>query len=502
MNAPGSLKTAPPASDVSKGIVHPRSVLLGKDVIEIVTSAMYASPITIYREYVQNAADAIDAARATSSLSTNGSVTVQIDHSTRTVTVRDDGIGIASKDALALLLAVGGSTKRGTMARGFRGVGRLSGLAYCQHLTFRTKAAGEEQITSVMWDSVGLKALLRDASYKGDLSRAIADVVSVSHEKTTDIAAHFFEVQLSDVARLRNDLLLNEGLITQYLEQVSPLAFSSEFSFAAGIDQHVSKYRTQHPINLAVAGKSLRRPYRDELEFPNTKHKLRIKDVEFVEFADVDGEIGAAGWVAHHEYLRSIPPVLGVRGLRARYGNVQVGGASVFDDAFKEARFNAWSIGELHILDRRIIPNARRDTFETNHHYYNLLVQVGPLATRIMQTCRLASVARNAEQIVRNSIAEIEGRLKQKRSFDRAELSRLKSVIIRGQAKVRRVAPEEVQRQLTLKLERLRVRLEELRPKKKISVVALEEAVALVSKVVTNREQAKRLMAALGRLSG
>ena len=39
------------------------SVRIGKDVIEILTSGMYVSPVTIYREYIQNAADSIDAAR-------------------------------------------------------------------------------------------------------------------------------------------------------------------------------------------------------------------------------------------------------------------------------------------------------------------------------------------------------------------------------------------------------------------------------------------------------
>jgi hypothetical protein len=78
-----------------------------------------------------------------------------------------------------------------------------------------------------------------------------------------------------------------------------------------------------------------------------------------------------------------------------------------------------WTVGELHVLDRRIVPNARRDNFEVNHHYYNLLVQLGPLAAKITQRCRSASVARNATQIVRNVIAATTARLKERRSFPR-----------------------------------------------------------------------------------
>ena len=32
--------------------------------LELVSSAMYVDPLTVYREYIQNAADAVDSARA------------------------------------------------------------------------------------------------------------------------------------------------------------------------------------------------------------------------------------------------------------------------------------------------------------------------------------------------------------------------------------------------------------------------------------------------------
>ena len=41
---------------------------------------------------------------------------------------------------------------------------------------------------------------------------------------------------------------------------------------------------------------------------------------------------------------------------RARYGDIQVGESNLFEDSFKEVRFNGWTVGELHVLDRRIVP--------------------------------------------------------------------------------------------------------------------------------------------------
>src|SRR5215472_14316616 len=116
---------------------------------------MYVSPVTIYREYIQNAADAVDAARAQGLIGprSRGVVSISFDHGARSVVIRDNGAGLTKGAVLSSLLSIGASSKRGTGARGFRGVGRLSGLAYCRELEFRTKAAGEDEVSTVRWSS-------------------------------------------------------------------------------------------------------------------------------------------------------------------------------------------------------------------------------------------------------------------------------------------------------------------------------------------------------------
>ena len=52
MTTPSPLRERTP--DVFR--VEPDAVRIGKDIIEILTSGMYVSPVTIYREYIQNAA--------------------------------------------------------------------------------------------------------------------------------------------------------------------------------------------------------------------------------------------------------------------------------------------------------------------------------------------------------------------------------------------------------------------------------------------------------------
>ena len=128
---------------------------------------MYVDPLAIYREYIQNAADAIDEARVTNLLGAkeNGQVEIDIDLEQRSVRVRDNGTGIPAAEFENRMTSFGASAKRGTNARGFRGVGRLSGLAYCQELIFRSRNVGEAQVSELRWDCRKAKSLLRSTDF-------------------------------------------------------------------------------------------------------------------------------------------------------------------------------------------------------------------------------------------------------------------------------------------------------------------------------------------------
>jgi molecular chaperone HtpG len=120
-------------------------IVVGKDILELLTGAMYADPLTVYREYVQNSADALDDAReAGFNIKHEPQITVWLDHEHRSVRIRDIGIGVPNRDFIRRLTAIGASPKCGKARRGFRGVGRLSGLGYCQELVFRSRAAPSE----------------------------------------------------------------------------------------------------------------------------------------------------------------------------------------------------------------------------------------------------------------------------------------------------------------------------------------------------------------------
>lgn len=480
--------------------VDPARVRVGADIVELITSGMYVAPITVFREYVQNAADAIDDSRAKGLRADPGRVDINIDHSSRCVTIRDNGSGVPADQVEETLLAIGGSPKRGTLARGFRGVGRLSGLAYCRELVFATKAPGEDVETIVRWDAIALRNGIAASGSEGDIREVIASAVEIETRAHPDKAEHFFEVQLRGVIRHRLDVLINEHAISHYLSQVAPLPFSQEFSFGAQIAERLAEAgQPLAPIELIVAGQRVERPYRDRLTQPGTDKKIELREIEFFELLDVDGHVGAVGWLAHHDYVRSISTSMAVRGLRARVGDVQVGESDLFDSSFREPRFNGWTIGEVHILDRRIVPNGRRDNFDVSHHSNNLLVQLGPITAGISQRCRTSSVARTAAAIVRNTIADAEQLISQG-SPDTLSVSRALGAVGRSQHKLRRIAEEDTREALAQELERVRAALSSLRPTKSAGIIAADQAVDLVNKIITNRDQAKKLIQALRQL--
>src|SRR3954468_22776411 len=74
----------------------PDRVIVGKDVLELLSTSMYVDPMTIYREYVQNAADAVDEGRETKLLAAKeaGKVAIHLDAASRSIKIRDNGTGL------------------------------------------------------------------------------------------------------------------------------------------------------------------------------------------------------------------------------------------------------------------------------------------------------------------------------------------------------------------------------------------------------------------------
>lgn len=385
-----SRKAEPVAIDLDQ-------VVIGKDILELVSSAMYVDPMTVYREYVQNAADAIDLARRSGILATWTPATVHIEFDTeanaRTVRIRDNGAGLPWAEFVQRLTALGASAKRGTGARGFRGVGRLAGLGYAQELVFRSRAEGESLVSELRWDGRKLRAGLRESNNFG-VSELIQEAVSVSRYEDVGRPARFFEVEMVGVPRQRGDRLMSPPVVAEYLAQVAPVPFSPEFKFGAELQAALAAHVHFADLQIFVDGEGpVYRPHRDQIPVGNGQVDS-CEDIEIKTLPGGPDGPAAIAWIVHHSYEGALPNAALVKGLRVRVGDIQVGDNDLLEDLFPEVRFNAWSVGEIHVLDPRVIPNGRRDNFEQSTHYANLRNQVAPIARDIGARCRSSSVRR------------------------------------------------------------------------------------------------------------
>lgn len=375
----------------------PEKIIIGKDVLELLSTSMYVDPLTIYREYIQNSADAIDQARSEQLISPrqSGRVEIAVDPTARIIRIRDNGAGISAREFAGRMSKIGASEKRGTSARGFRGVGRLAGLGYCQELVFKSRRVGEAHISELRWDCRKLKSTLRLAEAGSELSGLIRELVAVRKVPTESGPSHFFEVELRGVVRHRNDQLLNAKAVSDYLAQVAPLPFAPGFRYGEKIAGSLAPHVALGQLEITVDGseRPLYRPHANRIEVGEGKFD-KYGDLQLHEIPNVDGGVAALVWVLHHGYSGALPAATLVRGLRFRAGNIQVGDNVLLEGHFSEPRFNSWAVGEIHIVDNRIVPNGRRDHFEQNIHFDNVLNHLGPILRDISRRCRQSSADR------------------------------------------------------------------------------------------------------------
>ena len=112
---------------------------IGKNILDNLTTGMYSDSRVIYREYIQNACDQIDLAIKLGILEQReGQVDIFIDNSKRYISILDNATGVKAESFIEDLGDIANSNKQIGQNKGFRGIGRLCGLAYCKTLKFKT----------------------------------------------------------------------------------------------------------------------------------------------------------------------------------------------------------------------------------------------------------------------------------------------------------------------------------------------------------------------------
>lgn len=369
-------------------------VIIGKYTLESLTNGMYSLPFDMYREYIQNAVDSFDeTVDAGVEIADKLKIDIDIDEAERKVVIRDNGMGIRAAEAVGTLLDIGNSQKRRTYSRGFRGIGRLAGLSYCEKLIFKTSFKGEETATVIVFDALQLRELLRPEKHQSESIEDVIDkIVTIRTEKETANRRYFY-IELEGVSNEGG--LLDIEAVKDYLIQHAPLQFSSDFKWGRTITEkmRMSGYQVPQYV-IRLNGETIYKPYKDSFISDRIKKNLDyIRDVSIETFYRKE-KVSAVLWYAETNFQGTIIDN-SIKGIRIRQGNILIGDKGSCSAFFKEERFNGWMIGELHIIDPELIVNSRRDGFEKNAAYYELSSQLKEWAFAISKKIRHLSYERN-----------------------------------------------------------------------------------------------------------
>jgi molecular chaperone HtpG len=412
------------------------------------------------REYVQNAFDSILTAERDQLIRKNeGEIIISIDAHSRSISIRDNGEGLSSADVTRRLLDVGMSGKQYGQDAGFRGIGRLAGMAYCRRVNFITSSKYEDEVSTIVFDCDGIRKSISPAVKQVEeltevLKRNTRQDLSEASKDT-----HFFEVRLEELDDTVPQFLDVQKL-EDYLCQVAPVEYDAQmFIPATKIEEWVHRHDVRMPhlkLILQDKGKSIERqvfkPYRNQYATKRESYTIDVKDVRFYP-EDFDEKSRFWMWYSVTDLLGMFDDPK-VSGLRFRRDNIGIGGPERVAELFPggEGRLNHWVMGEVHILANEIIPNARRDGFEASTAWESLKEDLQPFVKTHCKACHDASSAegRPAVKLVSSAQATVKAAKKvlkvglasqQEREDWRTKLAKQEERIAKAHAK--RESPEE-----------------------------------------------------------
>jgi len=185
----------------------------GANILENLTTGMYQDSKVIYREYIQNACDQIDKAEELGILRPRdprskypdlgeGKINIWLYPQERRIIIEDNATGIKAEDFQRVLGNIADSDKELSKDKGFRGIGRLCGLAYCQQLIFTSRYDGEDVVSIMTCDALIMRQLInenntlrefftRDKSNRGN-SYFIGEIFALSRDLIPNSQRSYF----------------------------------------------------------------------------------------------------------------------------------------------------------------------------------------------------------------------------------------------------------------------------------------------------------------------
>ena len=337
-----------------------------KKILSMLMFQLYSDERTIYREYVQNALDSINKAIDTRVLdqAKDGVVNINIDVKHKVIKIKDNGAGIESANAVRTLLDISPSNKDGVSQAGMYGIGRLVGGGYCHELTFRTSARGEAIGTQITFDVDKIWQMV-EKDEEDYLATYVINECTTRESIPAEESDHYFEVELKGVKDDAAPSLLDAETIINYLREVAPVEYKSEFKntlmykSTADNPEYKELHEGLEKVQVLVGETRIQKQY--GLSIRGTKDK--INNLEYFKIEDRKYGLLGWGWYALTKYTIQIPKDDKLAGIRLRAHNIQIGDANLLSGTnyWKEDRSNSYFYGEFFVTHPHIRPNGARD---------------------------------------------------------------------------------------------------------------------------------------------
>ena len=407
----------------------PTQIPVGSFFLETLTTGMYESPLHCLREYVQNGFDAINEAVAAGLIGAEeGKITVSITGSgaRQNIVIHDNGAGAPLAEAVDRFVSLGASHKRPQRHAGFRGIGRLAGIAYCTTLKFTTKAHGEAEATVITFDCAKLRGFMSP----GATPRGVSDVIKECVTAATVAAPahkHYTEVEMLGLNEAGIEFADRETLIP-YLGQYAPIDYAASFPFADQIRSFATGLG--HPLPVVEVElktrkdrtritKLYQKSYSAPADLARRQEPSVLSGIEMIGST----EHGWFGWFGVSNFPGAIPDA-NVMSIRFRQKNIQIGDNAVIENiaaARRDGRdtkatvraHQRWTVGEIFITNPGVVPNARRDGFEDNAAWRQIQADVSSVTETLSRLIRSSSNKRNLLNKPSKAIAEQREALKE-----------------------------------------------------------------------------------------
>ncbi len=314
-------------------------LVLGTRLLETLTNSLYNDPIVIFREYVQNSIDSfISGGRRLKDFR----VDINIDKAKSTITITDNGYGIPQNEFDKIMFSISNSFKSDDMI-GFKGIGRLSGMPFCEELIFESKFSGENNVKKMIVSNLKYLTILKD-NPNNALEDTFEKMITIADFEANDNTEHYFKVTLSKVNKYLMDFISNESFLFNELSKILPVPYSAKFEHKMIVEKSYKDYfltpLSDYQFNIYLNNKKIEKLYGTE-----TKNK----PIYFVEFNFPDSlgvknkKIGIM-WFTFDMVFKSIKNF----GISVRSKNMLLSGGTIFAEVAAKSILSQTTLGQLN----------------------------------------------------------------------------------------------------------------------------------------------------------